>query len=653
MANNKQRSYVTHQPEHDIELPKPKVDDERWTGIGSALYNLVTLTIANRSRLDYQLDKGNAYYEQRDNVEEVGSDIPNPGAPTTLTPLVAVAVDEFASRISGTVLVPRPILFRGNDTPATENQHTVEQFMNNKYSDLMWDEQVDTCIQLAGRDGTSIMRVTWKEHTTERVHRILEDMPDGTQKRVSKRIKVKQYSDVEWKPIELRDFILIPNEARSVDEADGCAEKIYMDENLLMAMVEDGTLDGDEVERALYSVNPGQSELYTDPQGVRTYTLNNLIDVGDISVSTVNGLKMNRGPLRVWEIHTDLYDMDNDGVSEENVFWIHDQTQILLGWAPYEYDGGRPYFNYAPWPYANRAYGSSIPLRLTPYQDEADAQQLARLEALDRINIPVYQVDESVNIRESDKKLSTLSIMRVPDGSNNPIKLIQPPPYPENSMQEQQQITQQADRVVGAPMTGSFPSPGQMQGGGGSGRVSARAAQTQAAAQSQQTNKVLQRTRRWMLKMFKFTLLLYKQYAPGQLDVIMQAQEGAQKIQIPKEILSLDYTLTVAGSGGPLDKEKSQETAQGLYQQLMGNPLVQGDLSLVYNVTASLLEAHDIPEVTRYIGTLDQAKQKEQQRQQAQQMQQQMEMQKQVLSHTDIKGSGSGPQQHPPAGAPA
>jgi hypothetical protein len=643
MARNKQRNFTEYQPEHDIELPKASIDEDVWTGIGSSLYNLIILTIGNRSRLNRQLDVGNAYYEQRDTVEKVGEDIPSPGSPTTLTPLVAVAVDEFASRISGTVLVERPVIVRGNDTPANENQHAVEQFYNNKYTDLMWDEAIDTCIQLGGRDGTAIMRVTWKDYTTERVHRVLQEMPDGTQKRVSQRIKSRAYSDVEWRPIELRDFLVIPNEARSVEEADAVCEKIYMDEPLLQSMVEQGTLDADAVERALYSVNPGQSELYTDPQGVSTYTINNLIDVGDISVSTVNGLKMNRGPIRVWEIHTDLYDMDGDGVSEENVFWIHDQTQILLGWAPFEYEGGRPYFNYAPWPYANRFYGSSIPLRVQPYQDEADAQQLARLEALDRINIPVYQVEESVTIRESDKKLSTLEILRVPDGSNNPIKLIQPPAYPENSLQEQQQIQMQADRVVGAPQSASVPNPGDMQKAGG-GRQSARAAQSQAQVQSQQTNKVLKRTRRWMLKMFKYTNGLYKQYGPGQMEVVVQAQEGAQKVTLPKEVLSLDYTFSVAGIGGPMDKEKNQEMAQGLYQQLMGNPLVQGDLSLVYNITAMLLESHDVPEVTRYIGTMENAKQKEQQRQQAQQAQQQAEMTKQVLSHTDIKGGAGGQQ---------
>lgn len=599
--------------------------------------------------MNTQIDIGNAYYEQRATVENMGSDIPSPGSPTLLTPLIATAVDEFASRISGSVLTPRPVLIRGNNAEATQQQYNIAQFINNKYTDLYWDEAADTAIHLAGRDGTGIIEITWEQRTRTQVKSVMALQPDGTEKRERVKIQTTVYDDVKWTPRELKDFMYIPNDAHSVEDADGVAVKVYLNENEVRAMVRSGIFKAEAAEKMILSLNPGQSEKYTDPDGISTETINNQLNIGDVTVSTSPGIHMRTSTFRLWKIHTDLYDMDGDGIAEENVFWFHDQLQDLIGWAPYEYEGGRPFFVYAPWPYPNRGYGASIPLRLRPYQDEDDKQRLCRLDALDRINMAMYMVEDSVNIRESDRKLGPLHIFRIPDGSGEPIKPLAPPPYPDASLKESQMIRQDADRVVGAPQVGGMPAPGS-NGGGTSGRVSARAAQYQAAAQGQQTNKVLQRTRRWLHKMMKFSLGLYRQYSPSQIEVVTQSENGGDRVKLPREILGLDYQLTIVGSGGPMDKEKNMENAERLYQLVTSNPVVQGDLELVYNATIPLLEAHDVADTTMYLGTRDAVKQKQQQQAIAQQQAQQMEMQKQLASHTKFEPNRA-PAGNPHAGS--
>ena len=640
MPRNKQRVFTDYQPDISIEFPYPEIDDNQWSSLGQALYTLIQTNLGNRSNLDQQLNVWNAMYEMR---EASGTDdTPAPDSPNPPPPIVATAVDEFASRIAGSAILPRPFLVRGNDPVASDNAHIVEQFYNNEWQKNSWEKSIRTAIHLAARDGTSIMGVFWETKIVERIHRIDQQRPDGTIGKVNKRVKTVQYNAPKLVPVELRDFLLFPAHAISKEEADAAVHKMYMSEPQLQAMVNSGVLDEEMVERALSFTNTAQGDLTFDQQGYSTYEINNLINVADVSVAAPEGIKMNRGPIRVWKIHTSLFDLDGDGVTEENVFWLHDQSHLLLGYAPYEYWGCRPYFEYAPLERPNRFYGISIPSRVEPYFIECRAQQLMRLEVLDKIMTQPYYRTAGVKLPPEDQKTAQLNIITIPkDAGPNPIGLMPIPEYPASSLQEQQYLTSQAERVVGAPQAPGSPPGSGMGTSGGNNRGSARQAQNQAVLQSQQTNMVLSRTRTWMLDIFQFIHLLYKQYGPDQMSVVNRSQEGVNSVTLPKEILNLDYTLGIAGQGGPLDKERTQELWQTLYQLVIQNPIVQSNPQLLYNAFTSLLETYDIPEITRIAGTMEDVKKYQEQQAAAAQAAQQAELMKQVLSHTNVKGGGS------------
>lgn len=638
MARNKQKMWVDQQPDSSIELPFPKITADQWEGMSSTLNTLIDINLSNREELDNQLDRGNAMYEMR--AADHGNDTPYPGSANVMVPLIASVVDEFASRISGTAILPRPLLVRGNDPVSADQAHTVEQFYNGEYQRNCWEEKIRTGIQLGGRDGTSVMGVFWKQEVYERVVKADSPMPDGTMSKKSQRIRMIKYDAPELVPIELRDFVLIPAYAISINTADAVCWKRYMGEAQLTAMVNADVLDEEMVEKALSYVNEAQGDLSYDRQGTSPYTINNRINVVDTSVAGPAGIKMNRGPIRVWQIHSSLFDMDDDGVSEENIFWFHDESRTMIGWAPYEYWGERPFFECAPFERPNRFYGFSIPERIQALQEEADVQHLTRLEVLDRVLNPTHYATSGAKLAQEDQKLGVLNVIRVQNKDD--LGYIQMPPIPEASLQEEQYLTQLADRVVGAPQAGGQPS---QSGGGmsGGGRVSARAAQQNAAIQGLQTNMVISRTRLWMLKIFQFAHMLYKQYGKDQMDAIGQSADGTKRITVPKEILGLDFTLGVAGQGGPLDKESRRQDWQVIYQLLMQNPLVQGDVGHIYGITASLLETFEVTEITRLIGTLDEAKQKQAQQQAAAQEKEKQDQVIQLLSHTKVEATHGGP----------
>ena len=164
-----------------------------------------------------------------------------------------------------------------------------------------------------------------------------------------------------------------------------------------------------------------------------------------------------------------------------------------------------------------------------------------------------------------------------------------------------------------------------------------------------QSNSVITDTREWLLDIGTYTLGLYIQYGDDQMQAVMPTSQGQQTVPVPKEILQLNYTLGVTGQGGPFDKEQRKQDALMLAQFLMPSPLVQGNLGRVWQISRMVLETHDIPEVTAYIGTMQEAMSQQQAMAQAAQQQQQSQMMMQVLSHSAFGKPHPGGQPGQPA----
>lgn len=655
---SKQKTTVEYQPEGVFELPYPHLEADQWSSLGQVMMTQLDMNMSARSALDAELDAGNAAYEMR---QYNNGESPYPGAPNLIVPFIATAVEEFSSRIAGTAILPRPYVVRGNDPASQQQAHTVEQLYNNLFDELGFEEAHNTCIHLAGRDGTSIMGVHWKIENIMRTVVVSQPQPDGSIKKVKQKMTMTKYDGVKLSPIELRDFMLIPAHAISIEKADAVCWKQYLGESDLMELVNGDILDADMVEKALsYSKPGGSGDLPYDPQGTDTYNINGLIDVTDNSVSAPEGITMMRGPIEVWQIYSDQYDLDGDGVAEENIFWVHYRSRLLLGYAPFEYLGERPFFEYSPFPRPRRFYGFAIPFRLGGLQSEAEIQHNGRLELLDWVNNPTVVKSKSVRTDNEDQKIGKNSILTIPDGMNagQAFAFLGPPMIPPDNLAEEQFLKQYADMITGAPQSPGSPNNQPSLGG----QISARAAGSIAAINGMQTNTVIRRTRIWMEKIFRYVHMLYKQYGPDQMESVEQTQSGVMKAVIPKETLGMDYTLTIAGNGGPLDKESRRNDIMSIFQTLLPLPLIEGNMERIWALADMFLETFDIPEVTRIIGTMEEAKQLGEQQAQAAAQQAQMQLASQVLSHTKVEsnakpsgipgGSDGGPPQ-PVASGPA
>jgi hypothetical protein len=550
--------------------------------------------------------------------------------------MVPAQVEEFVARVGGSVLLPRPFSVRGNDSNSSVYSHSVEQFYNGKYTKNKWDNAFFTGIHLAARDGTTIMEILWEYSTYERT--FMADTMDeqGQPTRTKQKVKFTEYNDPKLTPVELRDFLLIPAYAISIEEADAVCRKEYMSEAALRKLVNGGVLDAERVEFALSYVSTAQGDLSYDRQGSSTYTISGKIDVVDVSVAPPDGIKMERGPIEVWRIHTNQYDLDNDGVPEENILWVHDRSRTLLGYAPFEYLQGRPFKSLAPFPRPNRFYGFSIPERLKDLQEELNAQHNSRLDMMDWCLNPAFVKPPNVRIGEEDMAMGPGVMVNAKMGE---VGFLVPPDVPASSWTEEQSIMMYAQAIMGAPQA-LGPQQQQQQG---AGNRSARSAQQNAAVAGLPTNIILKRVRAWMQECLEYIHGLYIQYGKDQMEAVDHSPSGVQKIELPKEVLSLDYTLSIAGQGGPLDKENRRNDLLMFASFLQSNPLVAGNLPRIWALTALIAETYDLPEVTKFIGTMEEAQQQAQQQAQAQEQQQKMEFALAAMNHGKVESAKGKP----------
>lgn len=631
-------------PDSPLTLPVPNLDQEQWDSFGQTLMTLIDINLGNRAGFDRMLNISNAMYEMRTGPRNV----PWPNAANLVTPKVPEKVDEVTSRVCGTVFQPRLFTVTGNDPLSAQYAHSIEQFYNNEAQRNEWIDPLETCVHLSARDGVAYAEVMWDLSVEEQVR--WQRNPNGPPEK--KLINLIRYDAPRITAREARDVVFLPNFVQSVEAAPGYACKIYMEEFELWRAVnggyrEDGSrrgiFDADRVEQALSYVGPAQGELSYDRQPPVSYTIGGQIVVSDTTVQAPTGIRMERGPLEIWQVHSRLFYIDNNGnisddprkgKPQECICWVHDRSRIMLGIAPYEYWGGRPLFDLSLWPRPNRIYGFGVPWRIKGPVEEKNAIHIGRLDYMDMATQPMRWVTKNARFRDEARRWGPDGEVEVTKGSGlstEDFGYVGMPPWPQIGDAEEDRLDAMIEAVVASPQAPATVQPGQ------NAQRSARAAQTDAMVRGMASNAVNKRVRKWLLRIFKFTHSLYQQYGPDEMETVQQTSGGTQRVVLPRELFGLDYTLGIAGMGGALDKEARRQDMLQLAMYLAQTPLVQGNLPRIWNIARLVVETFDVPEVTALIGTLDEANTQAQMQQAAQQNNEQKQMLMAILSHGAFK----------------
>jgi len=620
-----------------------RITDSDWTALSYDLYQSINASLGERGALEQNLKDWLDLYEMR--VDLTGW--PWQNASNIFVPVIPAQLNTVLAYITGKVFVPRFYIVSGNTADSALEAPNVERYYNaelvRQRGQTTWFDEHITWIHESFRDGTSIMEVLWRRTIAKR--KVVSFEPELSSKGVPvlnpedgkpkfkrnvKEVEVVEYDDVELQPVLLRDFLLIPSEAVSIEQAVGVARCLWLYEDTLQEMIKEGTLDADEVEKALNYVQDGSSsDVASDRQGSYDKTAGDQINPGLNQGSQTSRFFANRGPIKVWRIHTRQYDMNRDGIAEENIFWLHELSQRMLGWKPYEYIApGRPFFAFSPDPRPDRFYGYSLVERLAPIQAEINGMFNQRNNLIDlMLNPPLMYVRGSI-INDKNEKWGPGVKWEVerPDA----ISFLQFPNLPLSSFQNESLLDNYVDKLTGI----SAPAMGQQS----SGRRSAREIGVQVAATTTRNDLVAMRLRivcRAILNFIHKLKLQYMNEDPSFID----AQE---KLTIPRQIMAKDYQLDIAGSSDPLDASSRRQEMLGAMQLLMGVPWIGQDREKSFALVRKVADTFNWPDAIAIIGTADEAKQAKQQMAEKQQKDEEFGKMLEVAKATSGKGGGGG-----------
>ena len=597
-------------------------------------------------------------------MQSGGKDTPYVDSSDLFIPLVPSKIEALRDQVAAITFVPEYYIVTGLTPEASENSYLAQGYWNNEFRKQRpvcptWFQQHINWLHLGLRDGTSIMEVMWSKKTklqrygvtmpkTDEAGMPVMDGDDMVQETHNVEKEIVEYNDVILNVVKLKDFILIPDESPSIQDALGVGRVLWLTESDLNAMVEDGLLVREWVDKVLVWDPAGISDVASDWQRHYDKQAGNQINIGMGQGTMSSEFFANRGPFKVWRIHTRQYDLDGDGIPEENVMWLHDQSGYLLGVVPDEYIAPtRPFFDFSPFPRPDEFYGFSLAERLGPFNAEANLQWNQRNDAVDtRMLVPLI-MDRMVEIEDKGMQWGLGKLWSVA-GASGALKdafyYPQMPDIPLATYQQEAQVRNDADTIAGlnAPMTG----------GTNAGRKSATEVKISSASGSVRANQIAMLLRLASRSVLEFVRKLKLQY-PWEPD-----QFG---MPITKEQLALPYKMDVSGTSDPLDKQSSVDEALGAYNLLAQDQDIQSNAVHRYNLKRMVLERIGIPNIEAVIGTPDEAAQRMRGEQQANQ--EKMEMEKQMMRAKIFQETGGqglpqqqqGGQNGPPpqAGGPA
>ena len=609
-----------------------KIPKDSRLMLGDLLGQMVEYAIAARDELELNLDYWDAMYEMR--VAE--KDWPWVDCSNFVVPFVPAQLDSLAARLTGVVFQPRFFVVNGNTPEAIASQHIVERYYNAELARHGWTEEFYQWLHLALRDGTAVMEILWnrekKSMPVEYEEDVLDPLgqPTGEKNTVKTMLDMTVHDDVELTPVELRDFLILPAWQTDIQKRGaGVARVKLMSEDELMGMCKtpdnpNGVLWKEAVEAELETMNSGESDLTQSLQSIADYLINDQIDITEDASNEIPEYPRQRGPMRVWRIHTDALDMDGDGIYEENVFWVREQSRRCLGYTPYQYmHGKRPFVALAPIPRPGRFYGKSVCELLRTVQEELNAQHNQRNDQITlRLSPPFYRV-RTADVRDQDHRTGPDAEWIVDTPKD--VGILELPDVPLSSWQEESLLANYGTMVIGQ----SNPMMGTQSG---SRRTAKEVTQT-AASSNVRLDLMAARIREAAKAVFWQIHYLKLQYGPDEQEITAQVNGAPQRLKISKKILALDYDLGITGMGGPLDKQGRQQEMMLVYSMLTQNPIVAKNPMHLYAVTRMVLEAIGVPDIQTLIGTpeeLQQMVQQEQQQMQAQQQLQQGDVQAQA-----------------------
>lgn len=620
--------------------------DPKYGTLQNDIYETFQAALQARSNKLADLAVFNSLYELEHSGEP---DSPWVGASDVIPPIIPAEAEALRDYIIMAVFSPHLFLA---STPITEEQQFAphfERWLNRllpkrRHTGESWAETLLSMIQASARDGTSGVMATWERRErdvptfswTDKINdQGLPELDDDD--RPKREVVRKTIKEITREPkVQLlisKDVYLLPAESKSFNSTLCSVVNLWMTEEELLQLADgmgdnpmNGVFSRDALE-IVFSYNPnGTTDVPNDPEGSWDKDEGGQLDVGVGQGSQTGETFRNRGPFLIRLCMSMQHDMNGDGRVERNWFWLHDLSQTLIGWMPYEYMMDQwPCEFFSMFPRVNQFDGYSIPERLADLVDSKTAAKNARINFNDMAVSPILIHKSGADQRNKNMTVRPMAMWEA-DNPKDDFAFLQLPQVGQTSFQEDSQDDAYVAKITGqaAPFTG----------GQGPTRQTATQAKQAATAQSTRSAVIALWFRFFLRRFIAMVMSLYRQYAdegsfnPPELQGLFRTDpQSGQKTPVkPYEVLMMHWEVDVAGIADPVDAvTKRNDMATWLEQITKVYPARFGQPEAQYEAVKSYTEQAfpNIANTEAVLGTADDAKKLgEQMRKiQAQQMQ--------------------------------
>ena len=344
--------------EEGAELPPP-ISEEEQEELVHKLKSEYDNFKSSVAPLHDSIKKWHRLYETS---QKETKNFPWPDAANFNVPLIMATVDSIHARIVKAVFDVDPLwLTHARSSSAHNTAHVAEKYLDYWADEMGLASVLDTTILSMLNEGTGIVKLDWLRKTAQIPQQV--DPQTGQ----SMGGEVIEYDGPGAYHVPLSDFILIPADSPTIDDAVYVGHKVFLNHQQLRLREQQGVY---------FNVDKLLSKTQGDSTHNRTALNFDLVNVS--AASSVQYEETNQ--YEIVEVYGP-YDFGDGQVPALMTF--SPEHDILLRVEPYPYQYGRPpYIDFKVYPRANFFWGRSVPEMLESAQEELTAIHNMRSDAI-------------------------------------------------------------------------------------------------------------------------------------------------------------------------------------------------------------------------------------------------------------------------------
>lgn len=519
------------------------------------------------------LDRWHSLYEA---TKRTAKTFPWPNASNYTVPAIMSTIDSLHSRVVKAIFEVDPLwLTRPRTIEGVEMAEKAQWYLDYWADQMDLPQELDLIIQGAFIAGTGVAKVDWAE-----VKRQIPNQPSPVEQQFGMEgpQAVTEYRGPKVTNVPLKDFILIPADAPSIEEAVYVGHRVWRTREDL----EDRMMSGFyfNVER-LFEASEGDnlSDKFEHPSGL-------------VTASEGNTEYEETRQYEIVELYG-RYDF-GDGIAVPALMAFSPQHEILLRLEPYPYEYGRPpYVDFTPLPRANYFWGRSIAEVLESAQAELTALHNARTDTITRKVKPPIKKRFGSQWDETEQPLEPGAVIEVTDMDE--VQEMQLQDVPHSLFAHANDLYANIERVTGMSDVFMGRNPGQY--------TTATAVNRVTSEGLARVDVMVSRVQQSMKKLGWMIWWLLYQYRPFYDFFFMNNQEfSINKSEMrPQENGLMPFELIPHGQLSDASKEAQRQQALML-MQVISPMIAQYYPDGIRHLALNVLKKFDVKDAEMIVG---------------------------------------------------